>query len=198
MHLNPIIKSKLNPILLTSIALVMIMPQSDANAQMAPPGPEIDLLKKDVGEWTVEIKSWSDPNADPMVTKGKETTRMFGGYWIVSNFDGNMMGMDFKGHGTYGYDINKKKYVGTWIDSLGPFMMQTAGDYNKETKTLTMAGDSPGPDGTTMFTYTMSSVYKDDGRVMTMHMQPKGSGDDQKMKLFVMTYKKAETKDATK
>jgi len=123
---------------------------------------------------------------------------MFGGYWIISNFDGNMMGMDFKGHGTYGYDTKNKKYVGTWIDSLGPFMMQTAGDYDKETSTLTMVGDSPGPDGTTMSTYTMSSVYKDNGRVMTMHMQPKGSGDDQKFKLFEMTYKKAETKEATK
>jgi hypothetical protein len=70
--------------------------------------------------------------------------------------------------------------------------METEGDYDKSTKTLTMVGDSPGPDGKTMFTYTISTCYKDDGRVMTMHMQPKGSGEDQKMKLFVMTYKKKE------
>jgi len=33
---------------------------------------------------------------------------------------------------------------------------------------------------------------------MTMHMQPKGTGDDQKMKLFEMSYKKKKTKEATK
>lgn len=172
---------------------------ADAQGQMPPAlGPEIDIIKKDVGEWDVEIKAWASADSEPMVTKGTETTRMLGGYWSVSNFDGNMMGMDFKGHGSYGYDTKKKKYIGTWIDSLGPYMMHTEGDYDKETQTLSMVGDSPGPDGTTMFTYMMATCYKDNGRVMTMHMKPKGAGDDQKMKLFEMTYKKKETKRATK
>lgn len=181
-----------------TLILAIAALQSDAKAQMAAPAPEIDLLKKDVGEWDVEIKAWSSPDGEPTVTKGTESTRMFGGYWTVTNFDGNMMGMDFKGHGTYGYDTKKKKYVGTWIDSLGPYMMQMVGDFDTETNTLTMVGDSPGPDGTTMFTYTMTNCYKDNGRVSTMHMQPKGTGDDQKMKLFEMTYTKTETKEATK
>lgn len=184
-----------------SLLLVITTMQGDTKAQGQmpdPPGPEIDILKKDVGEWTVEIKAWPGPGAEPVATKGKETTKMLGGYWSVTNFEGNMMGMDFQGRGTYGYDTKKKKYVGTWIDSLSPYMMQTAGDYDKDTQTLTMAGDSPGPDGTTMFHYTMTTCYKDDGRVMTMHMQPKGSGDDQKFKLFEMTYKKMETKEESK
>jgi len=171
---------------------------SNAKAQMPPPGPEMDVLKNDVGEWDVEIKVWSEPGAEPDVSKGTESTRMFGGYWTITNFEGNMMGFDFKGHGSYGYDTAKKKYVGTWIDSLGPFMMQTEGDYDKETETLTMVGDSPGPDGKTLFTYTILNCYKDSKRVMTMHMQPKGSGEDQKMKLFEMTYKKKETKEVAK
>ena len=159
--------------------------------EMPPPGPEMKILKKEVGNWTCEIKSWSQPGAEPEVTKGSEKSFMFkGGYWVISNFSGNMMGNDFKGHGTYGYDPQKKKYVGTWIDSLGPYMMTTEGDYDEETETLTMKGDGPGPDGKTMFTYEMSTCYKDGGRVMTMHMQPKGSGDEQKFKLFEMTYTK--------
>ena len=179
-----------------SLLLAIALLQSDAKAQGMPPapGPEIDVIKKDVGEWTVEIKAWSSADAEPVVTKGNETTQMLGGYWSVTNFEGNMMGMDFKGHGTYGYDAKKKKYIGTWIDSLGPYMMHMEGDYDKATETLTMVGDSPGPDGTTMFTYTTTSCYKDEGRVMTMYLQPKGSGDDQKMKLFEMTYKNKETK----
>ena len=196
MKLKSLFNSRLKLVFALLIAAMLI---SDATAQMPdPPAPELDLLKKDIGEWDVEIKAWSAADAEPMVTKGTETTRMLGGYWTVTNFDGNMMGMDFKGHGTYGYDTKKKKYVGTWIDSLGPYMMQIIGDYDKETQTLTMVGDSPDPGGKTTSTYTMSSCYKDGGRVMTMHMQPKGSADDQKMKLFVMTYTKKETKEATK
>jgi len=197
MFCNPMVKLKFNLILALLVAGTMSV-GGFVQAQMDPPVPEIDLLKKDIGEWNVEIKAWDSADGDPVVTKGTESTRMFGGYWTVTNFNGNMMGLDFKGHGTYGYDTKKKKYVGTWIDSLGPYMMQMVGDYDKETQTLTMVGDSPGPDGTTMFTYTSSTCYKEGGRVMTMHMQPKGSSDDQKMKLFVMTYSKKENQKASK
>ncbi|QEG20696.1 DUF1579 domain-containing protein [Mariniblastus fucicola] len=172
--------------------LVALTFSLDAVAQMPTPGPETEVLRKEVGEWTCEIKAWSGPGAEPVITKGSESTRMFGDFWTITNFEGNMMGFPFKGHGTYGYDTRKKKYVGTWIDSLGPYMMHTEGTYDKETETLTMVGDSPGPDGVTIFTYTTTANYKDGKRIMTMHMQPKGSGDDQKMKLFVMTYKKKE------
>jgi hypothetical protein len=190
-----ILAKPIRPIFFVLAAL--FIPQSVSAQEVPPPPPEIELLKKDVGEWEVDIKVWSAPGADPAVSKGKETTRMFGDYWTITNFEGKMMGMDFQGHGTYGYDVKKGKYIGTWIDSLGPYMMHTEGDYDKQTETLTVVGDSPGPDGVTIFTYTMSTCYKD-GRVMTMYMQPKGSGDDQKMKFFEMTYKKAETKAAGK
>ena len=170
----------------------------DAVAQMPAPGPEIDILKKDVGEWDVEIKAWAQPGAKPAISKGSESTRLFGGFWTITNFEGNMMGLDFKGHGTYGYDTKKKKYVGTWMDSLGPYMMHTEGDYDEETKTITMVGDSPAPDGVSTITNTISTCYKDGKRVMTLHMQPKGSAEDQKVKLFEMTYTKKETKEAMK
>ena len=186
-----------NPVFRNSLLLfaaLMIAPSccTQANAQMPAPGPEMDILKKDVGEWDIEIKVWSSPDAEPTVSKGKESTRLFGGFWTITNFEGNMMGLDFKGHGTYGYDTKKKKYVGTWMDSLGPFMMHTEGTYDKETETLTLAGDNPGPDGVSIFTYTMATCYKDGNRVLTMHMQPKDSGDDQKMKFFEMSYTKKE------
>ena len=173
---------------------VSFFSQAMAQEGMPPPGPEYDLLKKDVGKWDCVIKTWEQPGAKPSATKGSETGYMFdGGYWLMTSFEGKMMGLDFKGHGTYGYDAKKKKYVGTWIDSLGPYMMHVEGEYDKETETLNMVGDSPGPDGETMFTYTMSTCYKDNNRVMTMYMQPKGSGEDQKMKFFEITYSKSGT-----
>ncbi|MEO1528264.1 MAG: DUF1579 family protein [Planctomycetota bacterium] len=157
---------------------------------MAPPGPEMDVYKKDVGDWDCVIKVWSEPGAEPIITKGTESNRMFGDYWLIVEFKGDMFGNAFEGRGMYGYDTKKKKYVGTWIDSLGPFMMRTEGTYDKESETLTVSGDSPGPDGVTPFTYTMTTVYKGGKRIMTMHMLPKGAPEDQKMKLFEMSYTK--------
>ena len=162
----------------------------NAKAQMEHPGPEMEVLKKDVGEWECEIKTWPAPGAEPTVSKGAESNRMLGGHWLVVNFSGEMMGMKFQGHGNYGYDKKNQKYIGTWIDSMGPLMMHTEGTYEKETETLTMVGDSLGPDGASMYTYTMSTSYKDGGRVMTMYMQPQGSGEDKKLKFFEITYNK--------
>ena len=36
--------------------------------------------------------------------------------------------MEFHGQGQTGYDPNKKKYVGTWVDSISPTIMIMEGD----------------------------------------------------------------------
>ena len=43
-----------------------------------------------------------------------------GGLWVASTFQGDFGGMTFEGRGQFGYDPAKKKYVGTWIDSMSP------------------------------------------------------------------------------
>jgi hypothetical protein len=37
-----------------------------------------------------------------------------------------------------GYDPIKKKYVGTWIDTISPFLQTMEGTYDEKTKTSTM------------------------------------------------------------
>ena len=49
--------------------------------------------------------------------------------------------MTFKGQGTEGYDNVKKKFVGTWIDSMGTGIMMSEGDYDPATKTFTYTGE---------------------------------------------------------
>ena len=61
--------------------------------------------------------------------------------WLVSKFEGKLGDMPFTGRGTTGYDPAEKKYVGTWIDSVSPYMTIMKGDYDPATKTLTMTGD---------------------------------------------------------
>jgi len=154
--------------------------------ELPKPGPEFDVFKHDLGTWDVEITTWAGPGK-PTVTKGKETNRMLGGFWLLADFQGNLMGLDFKGHGIYSYDSEKKQYTGTWIDSLSPTKMDMVGKYDKAKKTMTYEGMAPSPDGTPA-KHVMTTTYGNDGtRVMTMHMQ----AADKMLKIFEMSYTKA-------
>lgn len=160
----------------TLFAQEMVMPK---------PGPELDVFKADVGTWDVEITTWS-PEGEATVTRGKETNQMLG-FWLLTDFHGNMMGLDFQGHGVYGYDVEKKQYIGTWVDSFSPTKMEMIGKHDKDANTMTFEGTAPGPDGN-LARHVIEAQYKDDGtRVMTMHME----ADDNMIKIFEMAYTKA-------
>ena len=149
-------------------------------AQVPTAGPEHDVLKHDVGEWDVEITNYA--SGSPEVSKGTESNRMLGDFWLITNFTGKMMGLEFKGHGSTGYDAKAKKYVGTWVDSLSPGMMHLTGEYDKESKTMTLVGMAPGMDGNPA-KHRLTTVYKDGKRVMTMYITLQGGEETKFMQL---------------
>ncbi|TWT92234.1 DUF1579 domain-containing protein [Neorhodopirellula pilleata] len=154
--------------------------QSNAVAQVPSAGPEYEVLKNDAGEWDVEITNYA--TGTPEVTKGIESNRMLGDFWLISNFEGKMMGLEFKGHGSTGYDAETKKYVGTWVDSLSPGIMHMKGNYDKDKKTMTLVGIAPGMDGNPA-KHRLTTVYMDRRRVMTMYITPQGSEETKFMQL---------------
>lgn len=177
---------KLIALALLSMAAATSTTLSAQEMQLPKPGPEFDVFKADVGTWDVKIKTWEGPG-EPTVTKGVETSRMLGGFWLLADFQGEMMGLDFQGHGVYSYDEEKKQYVGTWIDSLSAKKMDMIGKHDKANKTISYEGVAPGPDGTPT-KHVIATKYSNDGtRVMTMHMQ---SGSTM-VKVFEMHYTKA-------
>ena len=44
--------------------------------EIGKPGPEHEHMKKAVGSWTCEVKSWSEPGAEPTVSKATTTFSM--------------------------------------------------------------------------------------------------------------------------
>jgi Protein of unknown function (DUF1579) len=100
------------------------------------PSPEHALLKNDVGVWDAAMTIFT-PGQEPMKGKGVETGKMIGGFWVFSHLEYEMMGMKFSGVGSYGYDPDAKKYVGSWLGSDGPHASHMVGDYDAETKTFT-------------------------------------------------------------
>src|ERR1043166_1553660 len=51
--------------------------------------------------------------------------------------DGKMVDTDFLGMATEGFDNAKKKFLASWIDTMGTGIMASEGTYDPATKTLT-------------------------------------------------------------
>jgi len=113
-----------------------------------PPGPgvEHELLKSDVGTWDASIEINVVPGAPPQGSKGVARNRLAcGGMWLITDFLNETTG--FEGHGIYGYDTAKRKYVGTWIDGMRTFLTISEGTYDASTGTMTMVFETAGPQG---------------------------------------------------
>lgn len=169
---------------------------STATAQQGegPPKPteEHKILAADAGTWDAVIKTYmGGPDAEPMTSKGTETnTVLTGGLWVCSEFKGEFGGMPFEGRGQFGYDTLKKKYVGTWIDSMTPSISVLEGNYDAKTRTMTYEGDGVDAASKAKFHQKMVTTTKDDGtRVFTLYMTMAATGDKE-VKFMEITYTK--------
>lgn len=108
--------------------------------QASPKTAEHALLEQMVGTWNAEVK------AGDAVEKGTNVARLgMGGLWLTSDFDGQLMGAPFQGHQILGWDPEKKKYVGCWVDSMASALTLTEGTWDATRKSLTMESLEPDP-----------------------------------------------------
>jgi hypothetical protein len=143
-----------------------------ALAQMPPPppsGPEHEMLRRDVGVWDATIEMFGPPGAPPMVSKGTETVTMLGPFWQVGDFKAEMFGQPFEGKGITGYDPAKKKYVGTWVDTISTSISTVEGTYDAAKRTMTGTMEGVGPDGAMTKTKQTTEWTDADTRVFTMY-----------------------------
>ncbi len=99
------------------------------------------LLSSLDGNWDYTIKFWMnpDPNAKPQESKGSATRKsIMGGRYVMMDVSGKMQ---FKGMGMEGYDNVKKKFVASWIDSMGTGIEFSEGTYDPATKSFTYTSE---------------------------------------------------------
>jgi hypothetical protein len=148
--------------------LILVGVAAGQEMPLPKPGPEHKVLEMDAGSWDATVEM-SLPGAPPMVSKGTETNTMgCGGLCLISDFKGTMGGAPFHGHGTTTWDPARKKYVGTWTDSMSAGIALGESTYDAVTKTA--SGSMEGPDMTGKIVKSRSVVeYKDaNTRVMQM------------------------------
>ena len=144
------------------------------------PGPEHARLKEMEGTWDAVMEMGGQKSKCVATYKS-----ICGGMWIESDFEGDLGGIQFKGHGLDGYDLQKKEYVGLWVDSMSSTPLNSVGTYDADKKTLKMTGTSTGPDGKPA-KHTMTSVMKDADH-MTFKMSMVGP-DGQEQPAFTIEY----------
>lgn len=112
--------------------------QAQEAPQMPAPQKEHEWLQQLVGEWESEAEANFGPDQPPVKCKGTEKVRSLGGFWILSDSQGEVAGMTMKSQLTLGYDSKKKKYVGTWVDSMTDYMWHYEGTLDEAGKVLTL------------------------------------------------------------
>jgi hypothetical protein len=133
-------------------------------AKYSTPGPEHKALEQFVGTWDTTAKMWMAPGTPPQETTGTAENKMaLGGRFLEQHHEGTFMGQPFTGMGYTGYDLYKKQYIGSWMDSMGTSMMISTGKADPSGKTMTMTGkmDDPMDGKTKAFKETVTVVDND-------------------------------------
>jgi hypothetical protein len=138
---------------------------SQAEVQKRAPSKEQDWLERFVGEW----------EADAGGAKIADTARMFGP-WMIDEIKIDLPNSPMHGMLTAGYDPQKKKYVGTWIDSKTSYLWVYEGTVDASGNTLTLETEGPNPmaGGKLVKMKDVHSFTDRDHRTLTSSMQ----GDD--------------------
>lgn len=145
---------------------LMILVAGSCWAQEFPkPGPEHAQLAELAGDWDAVMEMAGQKS------KCKATYKSAcNGMWVVSDFEGDLGGIPFKGHGIDGYDPLKKKYTGLWVDSMSNAPLIMEGNYDANGKTLRMSGTSVGPDGKPQQFVTTTEKRDSDHMTFKMYM----------------------------
>lgn len=107
------------------------------------PTKEHQWLKQFVGKWESQSEGSMGPGQPVMKCKGTLEGRMLGGFWLVNELQGDVMGTPMTSIQTIGYDPAAKKYVGTWVDSMMNHLWNYQGSVDATGKILTL--DAMGP-----------------------------------------------------
>jgi len=127
-------------------------------------GAAVVKLEEGVWDAVAEIPAAS-PDAAPTTMRGVQTnTLLAGGRWMRNDFE--LEG--YAGHGTWGWDPRKGRYVGIWVDSNSDYIRLDEGTYDPATRTLTWTAELRQPEPHPPARYRMVETFRGDTRVLTM------------------------------
>ncbi|MBL8031794.1 MAG: DUF1579 domain-containing protein [Candidatus Doudnabacteria bacterium] len=116
-----------------------------AMPEMPKPTAEHQWLQQFVGEWKSDAEAYMEPGKEPVRMTGTESVKPLGEFWTISEVKSTMMDQPFTGNMTLGYDPKKKKYIGTWVDSMTGQLWEYEGTVDSTGKILTLNAEGSCP-----------------------------------------------------
>ena len=160
--------------------------------EMPKPLAEHQKLARSVGTWDAAIETLG-MDGKPHNSTGVSVQKMGpGGFWLIDDFQGEMNGVQFTGHGALGYDPQKKAYVQSWI-SMTPMLMVFTGTFDEAGLVLTMTGEGPGMDGTPIAMKNITTWTGADSRKYEVFVV---LPDGKELKTMTITYTRRAEKQA--
>lgn len=183
-------RSVRSTVLLVALAAAPLAAGGSGAQQMPPmpkPGPEHEVLKNDAGTWDAVVEFVPGPGAPPMTSKGVEVNTIgCGGLCLITDFKGESMpGVAFHGHGVTSWDSAKKKYAGSWTDSMAMGLAVSESAYDPAAKKMTGWMEGPDMTGKVMKTRTVVEWRNGGTRVMTAYAP---GPDGKEMQTLRITY----------
>ncbi len=153
--------------------------------QMPKPGPEHQIFKTDEGTWDATVEIGAAPGTPAMTSTGVETNVVgCNGLCLITDFKGQMGGSPFTGHGVAAYDAVKKKYVGSWTDSMSRGIATSESTYDPATKTTIGWMETPDPmTGAPMKSKSVVEYADGDHRIFTLYMVAPDGKEMQTMRI---------------
>lgn len=149
--------------------------------------PEHDLLAKLAGRWEITTKRTDPSGAAPVTSNETSDSRLVcDGLWLVSQRNPDSAN-DW--YGLFGYDTQKKKYVGVRVAATGYEPVTVEGDFDNKTQTLTLRGLIPDASGKKQ-PVKITSNLRGDERLDTIHATDK---DGKETVVAESTYRRAKT-----
>ena len=156
-------------------------------AKLATPSEPHKKFASLAGSWTTKTKSWMEPNKPPMETAGScELKILLDGRFLQQECTGEMMGYPFTGIGLSGYDNHTKKYISTWMDSMGTGIFVMEGTASADGKTITEKGQHDDPIEGRMKHRAVWKIV--DSNTQTFEMYGTGKHFEKEAKMMEITY----------
>lgn len=160
------------------------MSESPKTLQAPQPGPHHKVLEQDVGTWEASVVVRPMPDAPPIPSHGAMRSRLAcGGMWLISDFQNETTG--FEGHGVYGFDPHKQRYVSTWIDNARTFLAMGEGVHDATARTMTYTYEVALPGRTVRWREITEAPDADTRVFRTMMPGPQGE-----FEMMTVTYRR--------
>lgn len=158
----------------------------EAYSKLATPSEPHKQFASLAGSWSTKTKEWMEPGKPPMESTGSAEMKMvLDGRFLQQEFTGDMMGHSYSGIGISGYDNLRKRYVSTWIDTMGTGIFTMEGTASADGKTITLKGQHAELGGGQMTHRAVWKIVDDNTQTFDMYGTHRGGKE---MKMMEITY----------